>query len=261
MRLVLVEPILGLGADNGERITRVVDACVTRQLGSTRLAESDLLVLPEHWCVDERQEVYEAHVLDMARHHRCHVVGGSQHVVWNGQRKNRGVVAGPRGNLITEYEKLRPYGRELESISAGTGYGAFEIDGHSVLVLLCADFWFFDLLQKAPRVPELVCVPALSVSRKPTPDYARALWRHMAVARAYELACFVGVSDWAHASELPLLKSSGVSGFVDPTVTLPDQMFQPLQEAATLFELDFATLHAFRQDRRDQGFLWQPRGS
>jgi hypothetical protein len=48
---------------------------------------------------------------------------------------------------------------------------------------------------------------------------------------------------------------------MDPTVTLPDQMFQPLQEAATLFELDFATLHAFRQDRRDQGFLWQPRGS
>jgi predicted amidohydrolase len=258
MRLVLVQPVLALAGDNARRIESSVDALLARQSGPPRLATTDLLVLPEHWCLDERPDVYERQVQALALGYGCHVVGGSHHVVRDRRRYNRGVVMAPDGTVLAEYDKLRPYGRELESISSGSLYGSFELDGHSVLVLLCADFWFFDLVQRAPRVPELICVPALSVSRKPTPDYSRALWQHMAVARGYELACYVGVADWAHDSELPTLRSSGVSGFVDPTVTVPDSMFRRVTESAALFELDFDALTALRQDRRAQGFLWQP---
>jgi predicted amidohydrolase len=258
MRVVLVQPTLGLDADNATRIRTAIDQLLVREIGSTRLLPGDLLVLPEHWCLDQLEHVYEQRLRELALAYGCHLIGGSQHVVRNGHNYNRGLVMDPDGAVLGEYQKLRPYGRELEHIAPGSGYGAFHIDGHSVLVLLCADFWFFDLVQRAPQVPELVCVPALSVSRKPTPDYSRALWRHMAVSRSYELACYVAISDWAHDSNLPALRSSGVAGFVDPTVTAPDRMFQPLASGAALFELDFDALSEFRQDRRAQGFLWQP---
>lgn len=258
MRLILVQPTLGVAADNGARIVRAVDALLASADAPLGLASTDLLVLPEHWCLEPSADRYEREVRALASRYGCHVVGGSQHVVREGRRTNRGVVVAPDGSVRCDYEKLRPYGRELDVIDPGSRYGAFDLDGHSVLVLLCADFWFFDLVQRAPRVPELLLVPALSVSRKPTPDYSRALWRHMAISRAYELACFVGVSDWAHESTLPALKSSGVAGFADPSVIAPDAMFRSVPGSAALFELDFTALHALRADRRAQGFLWQP---
>jgi hypothetical protein len=99
----------------------------------------------------------------------------------------------------------------------------------------------------------------LSVTRKPTPDYSRSLWRHLAVARAYELGCYVGVSDWAHPSQLPALATSGVGGFADPTVVDPDRLWQPLgPHAVRAFALDFDALEAFRDDRRARGFFWKP---
>jgi predicted amidohydrolase len=170
---------------------------------------------------------------------------------------HRGVVVDPKGDLLDEYEKLRPYGRERGVVRAGSRHGSFTIDGHRVLVLLCADFWFFDLIQRAPLSPELICVPSLSVSRKPSPQYSQALWRHMAISRAYEVACYVGISDWAHDSDLPELRSSGVAGCVDPTTTDPGAFFCPVTGDVTAFELSFERLAEFRRDRASQGFLFE----
>ena len=101
-------------------------------------------------------------------------------------------------------------------------------------------------------------VPALSVTRKPTPEYSRALWRHLAVSRAYEYGVYVGISDWAHESELPVLPAAGVAGFADPTGTDPEKLFQPLGASAfAAHELDFERLEDFRRDRRSRGFFWK----
>jgi len=129
-----------------------------------------------------------------------------------------------------------------------------------VLVLICADFWFADLIHTASRLPDVVLVPALSVTRKSGPAYSRALWRHLAVARAYEYGLYVGISDWAHASVLPQLSASSVGGFADPTTTDPDGLFQPIDGSGiAIHDLDFDRLEAFREDRRQRGFFWKPR--
>jgi predicted amidohydrolase len=189
------------------------------------------------------------------------VVGGSQHEERGGELVNTGLAVDASGSVLARYEKIRPYALERGRVAAGTGPGELVIGGHRFLVLICADFWFSDLFTRAEALPDAILVPALSVSRKPTPDYSRAMWRHLAVARAYEFGAFVGVSDWGHPSQLPMLAASGVSGFADPSLVDPQQLFVPLgNDEARAFPLDFAALNAFRDDRKGRGFFWQPRG-
>src|SRR5207237_10145760 len=121
----------------------------------------------------------------------------------------------------------RPYSCERESVRPGRSIGEFTIAGRRILVLVCADFWFADVILGASALPDLLLVPALSVTRKPTPAYSRALWRHLAVSRAYEYGVYVGISDWAHESKLPALAAAGVAGVAAPTTTQPDEPFRP----------------------------------
>jgi predicted amidohydrolase len=124
------------------------------------------------------------------------------------------------------------------------------------LILICADFFFSDLIHLVTEPPDVILVAALSVTRKPTPHYARALWRHLAVARAYEFGAYVGISDWAHTAALP--SSAGVSGFADPTASDAGGLFIPTGDAGVaVHSIDRSALEAFRGDRRARGFFWR----
>src|SRR5207244_11035847 len=138
----------------------------------------------------------------------------------------------PGGAVVGRYEKVRPYAGERARVQPGRRVGEIAIAGRRILVLLCADFWFADVILGATTLPDVVLVPALSVTRKPTPEYSRALWRHLAVSRAYEYGVYVGISDWAHESELPLLPAAGVAALADPTGTDSEKLFQPLAASA-----------------------------
>jgi predicted amidohydrolase len=254
MRLVLVQPTLRHvpGADN---TGRVLDALESSAITCER---DDVLVLPERFHLAGDRQGYLADVARIAQHAGCHVIGGSHHEERADGRVNAGVAVDPEGNLIGSYEKERPYAVERSWVRPGAHAGALTIAGRTVLVLVCADFWYVDLVLRSKRVLDLVVVPALSVSRKPTPDYSRALWRHLAVSRAYELGAYVGISDWAVDSELPALRASGVAGFADPTCVDPELLFQPVSPAsARAFTLDFDALGAFRHDRAERGFFWK----
>jgi predicted amidohydrolase len=254
MRLILVQPVLR--ADPRADNTGVVLASV-RGAG-VRPDVDDVLLLPEHWTAEASASRYGEQVRRLADALGCHVVGGSQHESRDGGAVNAGMVCGPDGVCIGRYEKLRPYATERTVVRPGSRLGEVEIAGRRFLVLVCADFWFADLIHGVAALPDVVLVPALSVSRKPTPAYSRALWRHLAVARAYEYGVYVGVSDWAPASELPQLRASGVGGFADPTATDPDALFVPVGHAAvSVHTLDFDRLAAFRADRRQRGFFWK----
>jgi predicted amidohydrolase len=186
------------------------------------------------------------------------VVGGSHHEQRGQSHVNAGVVVDEAGSVIGGYEKVRPYAAERLFVRGGAPADEITIAGRTVLVLICADFWYSDLIFSAPRAPDLVLVPALSVSRKPTPGFSRTLWRHLAVSRAYELGAYVGVSDWAHDSSLPVLPSSGVAGFANPTAIAEDELFTPVAPGrAAAFALDFDALARFRRDRQERGFFWK----
>ncbi|MBX3131442.1 MAG: carbon-nitrogen hydrolase family protein [Polyangiaceae bacterium] len=255
MRLLLVEPRLTYDDDRANR------EAIERALADASLTPGadDVLLLPERFQLAASPAEYEATVCGLARRLGCHLVGGSQHAQRDGAAVHRGLAVAPDGTVTGQYEKLRPYASERSVVGAGTTLGELRVAGRDVLVLICADFWFSDLLLAATRQPDLVVVPALSVSRKPSPDYSRAMWRHLCVTRAYELGVYVGVSDWSHDSTLPALHASGVSGLADPTQLLPEALFAPVAPArARAFSLDFEALEGFRQDRRDRGFFWTP---
>jgi predicted amidohydrolase len=255
MRLVLVQPQLRhvSGAGNLAAIRRLAESL------DSPPAEPDVLVLPERFYVDESHDTYVAAISGLARELGCHVVGGSHHEPSGSGLVNAGIVCDPEGTILGRYEKLRPYASERGWVKPGGALGEIPIAGRKLLVLICADFWFADVFLRAGTLPDLVLVPALSVTRKPTPDYSRTLWRHLAVARAYEFGCYVGISDWGYPSELPVLFASGVAGFADPTVVDPSLLFQPVEKSEIrAYPIDFSALDAFRKDREARGFFWKP---
>ncbi|MFO0564700.1 MAG: carbon-nitrogen hydrolase family protein [Polyangiaceae bacterium] len=254
MRLILTGAQLrhAEGAENLHAIERALEAS-----GITPAPE-DVLLLPERVLMTHSANDYVEAVRGLARKLGCHLVAGSHHEATGEAEVNSGVALDPGGSVLGRYEKLRPYALERLSVRPGTGLGELRIAGRRFLVLICADFWFSDLFHRARDLPDVVLVPALSVSRKATPDYSRSLWRHLAITRAYEMGAYVGVSDWGHPSELPLLATSGVGGFADPTETDPERFFTPIPESGALaVELDFDSLEAFRDDRRARGFFWK----
>ncbi len=257
MRLLLVQPALGFssGKENFDRVRQSLE--VARIVP----ASTDLLLLPERIHPSPSPEEYATDVRGLARELGCIVVGGSQHASRGASVVNRGIVVDAQGVELGSYEKIRPYAAERDQVSSGSGPGEIQLGARRILVLVCADFWFSDLFNRAHALPDVILVPALSVSRKPTPDYSRTLWQHLAVARAYEFGAFVGVSDWGHSSRLPMLSASGVAGFANPTLLEPTELFTALgNEEARAFDLDFDALDAFREDRRKRGFFWTPRG-
>ncbi|MCC6898818.1 MAG: carbon-nitrogen hydrolase family protein [Polyangiaceae bacterium] len=254
MRLVLVQPQL----DHSEAADNIATVSNTlAQAGITPHAD-DVLLLPERVMMTHARATYARAIADLARSLGCTVVGGSHHEARGDQLVNAGLAVGPDGAVRGEYEKVRPYASERAAVRGGAAPGEFVIAGRRFMVLICADFWFSDLFHQAEHLPDVVLVPALSVSRKPTPDYSRSLWRHLAIARAYEMGTYVGVSDWGHPSKLPALFTSGVGGLADPTETDAAHLFRPIDAAgASAYALDFERLAHFRQDRIDRGFFWK----
>jgi len=254
LKLALVQPVLSAGDDtaNMEEIRRIA-AAVSPQLGA-----GDLLLLPEHFVFTGGRDAYDAFLLQLAASAGCTIVGGSHHRNTSGGKVNCGAVVSANGETVAEYSKLRPYFQEQTHVRPGTAPGSFTLDGVRVLVLICADFWYSDIILGMPEPPDLVLVPALSVSRKPSAGYAKSLWKHLAVTRAYEFGTFVGISDWAEDSTLPKYRTSGVAGIADPAATDPEKFFTPVPGGgATVTKLDFGSLAAFREDRRMRGFFWK----
>jgi len=250
VKLILIQPALpGTGAT-------MMDA-IEAALGDQRLSPHDVVLLPEHTHQRTSRDAYRAAMRQLAQKLGAHVVGGSHHEAHDGTTINAGVVMSPGGEVVGEYDKLRPYAAERQIVEPGTRLGEVTIAGRRILITICADFWFGDLFLRADDLPDLILVPAYSVSRKPTPDYSRALWRHLAIARAYELGVYVGISDWAHHPDAPRPTTSGVGGFADPTTTDPAEFFTPVADGILAVDVSFDALDAFRADRMARGFFWK----
>jgi predicted amidohydrolase len=255
VRLVLLQPVLE-ALDDARNLAAVRSA--VKVVGGG-LSADDLLLLPEHFVFTGDPRTYDDFVREVAALAGCTVVGGSHHRRLDGRKVNHGAVVRPDGSTVTTYSKLRPYFNEQNHVVPGDAFGEFTIAGTSVLVLVCADFWYSDLVLRAKTAPHLILVPALSVSRKPEPGYSRSLWQHLAVARGYEFGAFVGISDWDEHSVLPKYRTCGVAGLADPTTADPERFFTPVGagRAAAAFDLDFGAVEAFRADRRMRGFFWK----
>ena len=254
MRLILLQPTLN--AFNTQGNFTAIESLVAKVAG--KIYQDDILLLPEHFTFDDDKETYLNFLRKLASIAGCTIAGGSHHRSVNGKRINVGNVIDASGNEIGTYSKLRPYFNEQNHVSPGEQFGEVRINGKNVLIVICADFWYSDILLKATVLPDVVLVPSLSVSRKPSAEYSRSLWHHLAVTRAYEFGVYVGISDWSENSSLPKHRTCGVGGFADPTTVDSQKFFQPIsKEGVLIFPLDFDALEAFRLDRRMRGFFWK----
>lgn len=254
MRLILLNPTLR--ASDTHHNLDVIESLVERVAGSTR--PDDVLLLPEQFTFEENKEAYSDFLGKLVKIAGCTIVGGSHHRQVEGKHVNIGNVFDANGTEIATYSKLRPYFSERSNVSPGQKFGEILIDGKNLLVVICADFWYSDILLRANVLPDVVLVPSLSVSRKPNAGYSRSLWHHLAISRAYEFGVFVGISDWGENSSFPTNRTCGVGGFADPTSLNPQMFFQPVSaEGISIFDLDFHALEEFRADRRMRGFFWK----
>lgn len=258
MRLHLVQPALKAPDDvhNLGAVSAVVDGILAGDAPPP--GPDDVLLLPEHFMFSDDPGGYDRFVTELAARAGCTVVGGSHHRALDGKRVNYGAAVGPDGVVIGTYQKIRPYFNEQNHVVPGGAFGEFTVRGVRILVLICADFWYSDLILSAVRAPDLILVPALSVSRKEDPGYSRALWRDLAVARAYEFGAYVGISDWSASSSLPKHRTCGVGGLADPTTVVPGEFFTPVgAEGWSSHAIDLHKIEAFREDRRMRGFFWK----
>jgi predicted amidohydrolase len=220
--------------------------------------ERCIAVLPERFWRDDDERAYREAVATLARRWGCWVAGGSMHAERADGVRNTGILVASDGAPAGEYSKRHPFAAEaLAGVVPGSGPAAFDAAGARVVVCICADL-FDPSLFAAPCGGDgaaiLVC--AASTSRKPDPAFARALWTHVAVARAWERNACVAISDWAHAPHLPGVRTCGVSGFADPCREAPP-LFAPAPAPAGWFRVDRDGLRRLERDRSSRNFLWR----
>ncbi|MBS4027339.1 MAG: carbon-nitrogen hydrolase family protein [Ignavibacteriales bacterium] len=253
MNLILLQPTLRAFDSKGN--LEAIELLVAK--AKEKISSEDILLLPEHFTFDDDVNSYDDFIRKLASLANCTVVGGSHHRTMNGKRINYGIAVDRKGNEIGNYSKLRPYFHELNHVFAGDSFGEFQINGKNFLVLICADFWYSDLMFKTKKQPDVILVPSLSVSRKPNAGYSQSLWKHTAITRAFEFGAFVGISDWSENSLLQKNRTCGVGGFTDPTTIQDDNFFYAISsEGISMFKLDFDALDEFRSDRKMRGFFW-----
>lgn len=252
MNLVLLQPALRVSQDewNLSLMRGLLDKV------APILTSKDIILLPEHALFTHSAKVYEHAISELAGEYGCTIVGGSHHEHRSDGAVNAGAVAVPGDGVIFRYTKQRPYFHESHMVKPGHFHGLLELHGLRILILICADFFFGDWFAKLRHPPDLVLAPAFSVSRKPDPEFSRAIWMHTAVARAYEHGCHVGISDWDHGSTVPMFSTSGVAGFADPTREDPVHLFHRVPTGGIwVAHPDFQRLRSFREDRAERGFF------
>jgi omega-amidase len=249
LRLVLTQPAIEFSQER----SHIRDLAF---LLKTRRGSEDIIVLPELIGASADRSEYLADLRWLSTRTGAWVVGGSHHWMQAHGLVNCGAVVDPGGEVVAAYEKSHPYGQELdEGVVAGKGAAVFEINGLRCTVLICADFWYTSSFCAPASDPDIVLVPSFSFSQRSTPSMAKARWRHAAIARAYEFAVFVGISDWAYPVAWHGRPSSGVAGFADPNPPGVAGLYQALgRRRLRVFDLDMAALRDLRANRNQRGF-------
>lgn len=251
MRVVLTQP--NVRKLDGTDIGRISRSLRRRAFKG---APGDVILLPELVGEGYTTGDYRAAISGMAREFGCHVIGGSQFDQSGSLALNGGVVVDPAGDTIAHYQKANPYGRERDISQAGDRAGAsFRIGGVACFVSVCADFWHVETYRHLETPPEVIFVPALSVSRKSSPDMARARWRHAMIARAFEQAAYIAVSDWAYPVSGGDHPSSGVAGLAHPDPETTALLLRSLgRNQVGIFDIDLEAGRLLRADQKSRGF-------
>lgn len=222
-----------------------------RRLGP--LTDRHVVVLPELIGSSTDESTYLAGLRAITTVTGAWVIGGSHYR--QEPVTNAGIVLAPDGTVADHYEKRHPYGTEHDlGVRPGNRHADCHIAGWLVSVMICADAWYADHLIKSPIKPDLLVIPSFSTTRRP-PQFARKLWHHLAIARAYEFATYVALADWRPGTTQRGMPCAGTSGMADPAPTDPDAYFIPAADhAISAHQLQMTKLRELRNDRATRRF-------
>ncbi len=251
----------------------MLDAAVNRQKIEEQVAgivgerAIDVLVLPEiftGWPAareDIDAAASRAFVSYLALQFRTRVVGGSMGWTDGATRSNVCFIADQSGREVGQYAKRMPFGHEQGTVSPGQAEGVVEVDGIRLGVLICGDLWWPQLARELIGRIDVLCVPARTgVTTETHVEYARMLWRNLALTRAMENGMPVIVSDWAagrHEIDGKAHWTSGGSSMVDPSAR-PDvlRLQRKLDGAGSIVAaIDLEAVAAFRDYRKSVGLI------
>jgi omega-amidase len=199
-------------AANRARVIDLVDAVAP--------TAGDLIVLPETaftgFSLDTARtlpdsEVAEAFLADLAKRHRCTVVGGLVAADAHGRPSNQSLAFSPEGRLLARYTKLQPFsfGGEGAAHAAGEGIVLFECAGLTVAPFICYDLRFPEHFRAAVKLGAEVFVVIASWPVKRIHH-----WLTLLQARAIEnQALVIGVN---RCGTDPSFSYSGRSVVVSP---------------------------------------------
>ncbi len=254
MKIALLQPKLAQKDPGGNLHT--IHALVDRNL--TKLRKVDICVLPECWFRSLSRREYESEARKIQKKLKTVLVAGSHHEADGVSVYNRGVVLGKDGRVLARYGKRHPFDREAHhGVKAHGEICEFKLGGARVAVMICADFFFSEIFHKFRHQPDIVFIPAESVSSSSNdPRYGRNIWHHTAVARAYEFTTFIAISDWATSSEA---RTCGATGFADPTTQDNEPFFQWAGEGegVLIAQANLERLKTHRKRRQSMNFFWR----
>lgn len=164
-------------------------------------AAGDMIVLPETaftgFSLDTSRTLPDAHpaeayLAELARTHRCTVVGGVVASDGLGRASNQSLAFSSEGRLLARYVKIQPFtlGGERKVHAPGERIVCFDWQGIRVALLVCYDLRFPELFREATKQGAEMFVV---IANWPAPRYHH--WLKLLEARAIEnLAFVVGVN-------------------------------------------------------------------
>ena len=195
MRVHLVQYDIAWGDPPANR------AKVTGLVERAAPAAGDLIVLPETaftgFDLDPSRTLpdaadAEAFLADLARRHRCTVVGGLVASDALGRAANQSLAFSPSGEILARYAKIQPFtlGGERRVHAPGERIVRFDWQGLSVAPFICYDLRFPELFREATRAGAEMFVVIASWPARRTHH-----WVTLLLARAIEnQAVVVGVN-------------------------------------------------------------------
>ncbi|MBL9182830.1 MAG: carbon-nitrogen family hydrolase [Verrucomicrobiaceae bacterium] len=180
-----------------------------------------LIVLPEMFATgfsietkitaEPEQGTTEQFLIEMAREHRCAVIGGLVAQDATGDCRNQSLFITPEGEVLGRYSKNQPFslGGESTVHTAGKGVTVIEWQGLKIALLICYDLRFPELAREAVKAGAelLVFIAAWPIKRVQH-------WITLLQARAIEnLAFVIGVNQ---CGTDPSFNYPGRSLVVDP---------------------------------------------
>jgi len=269
-RLACLQPQLRFGDPAGNRRT------IHKMMATLHDdARPDMVVLPEIFegrANPSREAAMHDYLAKLAADHSTHLIGGSFLLVDDAGNSFNSCLGFDRsGKWIGRYDKRVLFASEARRCSRGRSMGVFELEGIRVGVLICADMWHPELAREMIDHVDMLAVPVCSgVSTANHAEYAREVWRAMAMTRAMENGLVVAVSDWAPAHHessrivdgVQIREShytSGATCIIDPSGR-PDLKRVERQMAddtpgVVYADVDLLALETYRSYRRRVGLL------